>query len=442
MYKHRFKLWGLAKYKRPTKEISTLQTKKVAYRTRHSGSAVSIKSEDTKPDGSKPTERAYRAQLVKSNALPLHASGSAAIDPRFGITSPYFHEESMYHAIKDYYNASFSSLFTWTEISPSTGVVQVKPRLLQIREQLQDLHSRFRIALNKLSGPQPLNPADLAEGIKILRVCFARFPDILAAEDPILISHVLDLIRRVQESGHTFIETQLRRHIFWLAKTRGQPRSTSLLSHALMIELPLDRYHRSLLTEIAVHAFQQYLGPYHFETLQLKMWLLFNREESSFLRGYGLRQLYSQLESDVGKDVFDDRHMDILMNLSSHYFRAGEPESALSVVNYVFLNPARLEALKKVPEILYNFYWLAGKALGKQSKHIDAEGYFRKALSVAQQKLDKNATDDSSYLSVMTALELNLRDQDRLNDADEVLAMRQAYIRKSLASVGEQESTG
>ncbi|KAK9779753.1 hypothetical protein SCAR479_03360 [Seiridium cardinale] len=452
MYKNRFKRWGLKKYTKASSAGENVRVKKeeqedkpgpvthnaLISRAKGGGNGPLVKASE-KRKRPQPT-KALLSSTVRKPALAPAPSPTFSFAPRLytGISSPFVQEESTYHDLKRYYDASFSSFSTWTQTSPSTDVVQLKPGLTQIRDDLQDLHSRFRIAMNKITTQTP-SPSDRADGIRILRVCFARLPMVLAAEDPLLINHVLDIIRRLQDAGQDFLEAQFKRHIAWLAQTPGQPYSTSLLWRILMNGIPLDRYHRSLFTQLAVDAFQQHLGKWHFETLQVWMWLLFNREDNAFLRGYGLRELYAQLEAAVGKEVFDDRHLDILMNLASHHLRSEEPEEAVGVVNSVLLDPTRQSVLEAHLGIAYNFYWLIGKALGKQGNHTQAEGYLREALEVARRQMGHDDADDAAYLSAMTALELNLRDQGRMNDADDMLEKRQAYIRQSLEKVGETE---
>ncbi|KAI1842486.1 hypothetical protein JX266_011381 [Neoarthrinium moseri] len=433
MYKHRFKRWGVVKY------VNALNARKIARLERdddlHHSSRGALVIRPQATDIATPMASTARP---KSTHPP--AGNGAELLPQLytRVSSPFIRDESAFHSVKLYYDVSFGSSSTWTQVSPSSGVVEVKPNLPQIRDQLQDLHTRFRIALNKLTV-KPTNPAELVEGIKIMRVAFARLPLVLASEDPILINHILDLVRRLQDSGQTYLESQLRRHIAALAQAPGQPHSTTIISRILSSGFPLDRDHRVLLTQIVVEEFRQHLGPWHFETLQLEMWYLFNREQDWQSRAYVLRRLYAKVEAGVGKDVFDDRHLDILMNLSSALLRAEEPEQVLEVTGQVFSDSDRRSELDKHPDHAYNFYWLSAKALGKQDKHLEAESYVRMAMGIAKKRVQEDNDDDVTYLSAMEALVTNLRNQGRLSDADEVHNEMQTWIRNSLEKVGEKE---
>lgn len=424
MYKQRLKRWGVTKYS----SRNQFPPNRPGYRNQ---SGLELRAKFIE-DG--PTARA-RPDDVQD--LSLVSAGRAASAPKLYIrvSSPFAYEEGTYHAIKDYYHASFSSFFAKTLDPPPTDAPQTEAAVTQVRAERTDLFSRFNIALMKLNA-QPPDPESLAEGMKIMRVCFARLPALLAGEDPELITSLMDLFRRLQMRGNVFIEEQLRRHILWLAKTPGQPRSTTLLSRLLSHENPFGKDRRSVLTQIAIDAGSRELGPWHFKTLQFKMWHIINCESDMWVLGLMYQQLYHQLEAGTGRDVFDKRHLDMLVNVANHHLRNFDPNDTVKVVNSVLEDPARLAILKDYPDQAYDIYWLAGKAMGKLGKHVEAEPYFREAFRLTAE----NSEADVAYLSGVMALELNLRDQNRLDEADELSALRQAHIRQSLESVGEKES--
>lgn len=426
MYKQRLKLWGLSKYK-----------------MRYQGDIQDVNAERHLTYRGKVIDTATRSQVlfastkaVRTGALIQNSPGYRVTPLYIGIASPFTIEENTYHAMRDYYLETFRNIFVPKAHSLPTGIVAIENPL---SEDLQDMYYRFRIGLKKITA-QPADPAAQAEGLKILRVCFVRLPAVLRGKDPSLITVIIDLIRRVEESGNTILIDQVRGHICWLAKIPGQPNSVDLLARILQSGLPLNNYHRTLLNQIAVDTISKYAGPWHGQVLELASWVVVNRAMTVEEYGVLYEDLYKRFDEGVGSDVFDGRHLDLIQNMAQNKHQQKDSVGTMLVLNSVLQSPERLAALQQVPVMHFNYRALAGRTLDKGGRHIEAEVHLREAVRLVSLKVNNGDDDDADYIWGLTCLEENLRNQNRAADADGVLALRQKHIRDSLEKVGERES--
>ncbi|KAK4171514.1 hypothetical protein QBC36DRAFT_199160 [Triangularia setosa] len=252
------------------------------------------------------------------------------------------HEEMMYRAISDYYDAAFSArrwVFNDSTITAkATGQDLIAHQLAvertdQAFEAGEEVWLRFWAGLNMLERPSRGSNGgkeeDFGEGVRLMRVAFAELSYILSdCEPPLLflcLMHIMVLFRESSVSGFDFIETQLIKHLYGLTSTtNGTPQhATAPLWRVLWSGgrgIPRDRYHLRMCTAIALEMFTQYLGYFHPWTVELNEFGI----DIMYAAGAGnpdekttrLRTLLQQLET---LEVYDSRHVNIVCCLSNHY---------------------------------------------------------------------------------------------------------------------------
>jgi hypothetical protein len=527
MYKSRFKRWGLWKYNKIADVAEILRHKKegtmaqlpeeLAIRSkgldiqraekyvkrRMRTQAARLQQQQQHRHKDQDTEQLTLISNASSSPEPMsqalispsHLAKSPMLDglptpiirPAYlRSPSPFFEEEQIYRVIQDYYDGSFLQ-GAWPMYVPP-GVTTPS------RRQLSDFYSRFKIAMNLLieaqsassstsqnkalkapplspgGGSAPVAPRNPAEGIKMMRICFAQLPEVLAGEDPQLFNYMLDIVLKLREAGLGFIEAQLLRHLYGLAMAQTHsgsgPRraqSTGLIwkmlgrssnsngvisngapppaanvgpNGATTTTTAIDRDHASRCMQVMLSQFEKHLGPWHAQTIELMEFWILKRGDTLDAQVRGLRQLYAGLEAALGRETFDSRHIEMLSNLANLLRRNGRTAEAAAVLDVVLGDPARVLVLRRVPAMAFNVYWLMGKVISLEGRHAEAEGHFRAAIGIAGNIED---TGGAEYLSGLVALEQCLRDQERVEEADLLLLERQALVKQTLEEVGEKE---
>ena len=117
-----------------------------------------------------------------------------------------------------------------------------------------------------------------------------------------------------------------------------------------------------------------------------------------------------------------------------------QPEEAERLLlEEVFGNPARMEALSRFPGGAFNVHSLL-TTLNIGFKRYDvAEYYSRKSIEIAREAR-KTTNEDGDLFEGLDGLEVILRAQGRTAEADAVVMERKALVKESLEKVGEQDA--
>ncbi|KAK3935430.1 hypothetical protein QBC46DRAFT_323408 [Diplogelasinospora grovesii] len=441
MYKTRFKRWGLWKHNRAGNVIEIVRLKK------------------QRDAAQKPSQFLLHG---RRKPIPTYLRGPDELQ----------NEEGMYRAIRDYYDGALSAqrwVFNEDISSPSsTGLlVQAKRTSVALRRGT-DVWLRFRTALatleeaaiaeSSLTIPCRTTPDKKAQGIKLMRICFAELSQIILSgyESPMLLFwllHVMTLFRESTELQQSSdpqlgrsVELQLLKHLYELTATtpQGHHHPTARLWRMLWSGgkgIGRDRYHLRLCTNAAVEQFERHIGYLHPRTVELLTFSIFSSTPTGAANAQEkedrFRTLYNQLQTS---EVFDGRHLEVLCCLASHLRRHGKLEEGEALLEEILTDPERAQVLGRFPEDNFNVHSLLGNIKNRLGRPAEAEPLYRKAIGIAK-IARRTSNEDSDLFEGLFGLEKSLRDQGRLEEADEVVEEHRALVRESLEKVGEKEDT-
>ncbi|KXX79946.1 hypothetical protein MMYC01_202306 [Madurella mycetomatis] len=379
-------------------------------------------------------------------------------------------EELMYRAIRDYYDAAFSAR-RWAFHDDNPGRFTTEQDLQFHRLAVertkrayndgQEIWLRFRAALNLLERPFGGNNGgkedDFSQGVRLMRVAFAELSLALSdSEPPPLFLWLMQVMVIFSESSiRDFrpVELQLLKHLHGLTSTTaGSPRhATALLWRILWSGgrgIPRDRYHLAICTAIAVEKFTQYLGFSHPWTVDLCNFSIFtlraagtgNPEEKTTR----FRTLLQRLET-LG--TYDDRHINVLCCWVNHYWQHGRKggnqevlREGIAMLSSILSDPMKAQALEGHPGSGFNLYSLLTSMYHRVGQWELAEFYIRRAIGLAE--LEKAETgEDGDLFEGLIKLEMALRAQGKISEADAVQEERKRLVKESLERVGEKEGS-
>jgi hypothetical protein len=467
MYKTRFKRWGLWKYTRAADipQILKAKTERVAeqkptdvflngkrvdldkverYLRRRGSIRRQVESGNLyvqSPPSSnavvvrkRPPDRRGSTPGSPGSTMSLYSPVSP-VSPVYLAPPPTLRiPEDTYRAIRDYYDGCFSGR-RWVSVSPVDERVflSTEAGLKDGNKRLSEFHQRFKLAFRLLQTPAQTGP----EGMKMTRVCFAELPDVLAGEDPTMLYCILDLVRRLREAGMDFLAIQLLQYLDGLSTTRpdGQRHAMANIWRNLLLGLEeLGPEQTRYCAQIAASRFGAHLGEHHIKTLEAKMWSMFLSDSTVDEKEVHLRDLYSGLEA---LPTFDYRNLVVTVDLASFLRKQDRLVEAAAVVTRVLDDPSREAVLRSFPPMAYNYISVLGKIRATQGRLSEAEALYRDAIDIAKAARED---DDSDLLDGLVFLERCLRAQERHEEADAVLAEREAVVRQSLERVGEKEN--
>jgi len=470
MYKTRFKRWGLWKYTRAADipQILKAKTERVAeqkptevylngkrvdldkverYLRRRGSirkqveagtlfvqsppSSNGVVARKRPPDrrGSTPASPASTVSLVS----PISPTSPLYLSPPSTLRIP----EDTYRAIRDYYDGCFSGR-RWVSVSPVDERVflSTEAGLHDGNKQLTEFHQRFKLAFRLLQAPAKTGP----EGMKMTRVCFAELPDVLAGEDPTMLYCILDLVRRLRDAGMDFLAVQLLQYLDGLSAaprrgSGGQRHAMAGIWRNLLLGLEeLGPEQTRHCAQIAASRFGAHLGEHHIKTLEAKIWSVFLSDATVEEKEVFNRDLYRGMEA---LPTFDYRNLMVTCDYASFVRKRGRLDEAAGMVTRVLDDPAKDAVLRSFPPMAYNFISVLAKIRIAQGRLAEAEVLLRDAIVIAEgTKMD----DDSDLMDGLVYLENCLRAQGRDEEAEGVLARREAVVRESLERVGEKEN--
>lgn len=480
MYKTRFKRWGLWKYTRAADipQILKAKTDRVAeqkptevflhgkrvdldkverYLRRRGSIRRQIESgvlyvQSTSPASSHPMGMIVRRRPPDSRGVllspispvspALSFSAFSLVSTTSPVSSPTYLApptslrvlEETYRAITDYYDSCFAG-GRWLSVSPVNKLVYLSTATdpQDGNKRLSEFHQRFKLAFRLLQAPAQTGP----EGMKMTRVCFAELPDVLAGEDPTMLYCILDLVRRLREGGMDFLAVQLLRYLDGLAapKAGGRGHAMSGIWRHLLLGLEgLGPEQTMQCAQIAASRFAAHLGEHHIKTVEAKMWGMFLSDSNADQKEVFLRQLYTGLEE---LPTFDDRNLFITCDVASFLRKRGKLDEAAAIVTRVLDDPVKNEVLRGFPPTAYNFLSVLGKIRVTQGRLAEAEGLYRDAIEIAK---STRQDEDSDLLEGLSFLAQCVRAQGKHEEADAVVAERDAVVTEALERVGEKEN--
>ena len=452
MYKSRFKRWGLWKNTRAADVVEIIRQKAQRDANQQptdfflNGKQVDIEKVEAYI---KRRRKQLNAGLRNSRAgNPSNALVSRTPEPDIFVTLPSpsllsspgsikFGEDT-YKAFRDYFDASLSMGRWEFQSEQSSELADVEGQAAN--KVLLDFYQRFKAAVPLIHDPEKTGGA---EGMKMLRICFAELPDIVRGEDPMLLYCILALLKRLHEYENTrFLAIQLARQLEALSAAtaqgeNGQRHPMQCLWRTIVEGIESDEdYRPEEAAPIVIDMFKRHLGAYHSMTIEWCTVNTFLTNDSDEAKEDRLRSLCSAMDR-LG--TFDERHVGVRMNLVAHVRKFPEKlDEAAGLVSEILDDPARNEELRKLPNNAYNYVSLLAEIKQLQGDLVESEKLYWDCLGIAKDKLDINQSD---LLHCLRALEENLRLQGKNDKADAVLEERRVAIKESLERVGEEEGT-
>ncbi|KAH8893959.1 hypothetical protein GQ53DRAFT_860048, partial [Thozetella sp. PMI_491] len=390
-----------------------------------------------------------------NSSLPDHnpgANSASAVIYRSLTPFESRHEQRLYHALRNYYDAAFSTR-RWAFDGDNTIMEQDYPAHRLAAEQTsramsrgEEIYGRFRAAVGLLERPSRGNnggkEGDFAQGARLMRIAFAELSIILSSVEPPLLPlwmiYIMVLLRESSARDFRPIANHLIKYLHeltWLPLTNGdsgRPRHpTAQIWNALWSGgggFAPDRRHLLMCSTVAVEQFSQHIGYFHPWTVDLSglsIGLLHPNgvgdHEDKTIR---FRDLLQQLES---LDVYDDRHITTVCCLASHYRHHGSKQD-------------KARAVHACPEGAFNMYSLLGSTNYRLGRLGAAEDSIRRAIELAMAHWARTR-EDGDLFEGLNGLEVILRAQGKNTEANAVQEERKMLVRKTLEMMGETDDS-
>ncbi|KAJ3568307.1 hypothetical protein NPX13_g6467 [Xylaria arbuscula] len=398
---------------------------------------------------------------------PGTSSSSAAI---YRIDTPVElrDEEVLYQTLRDYYDASFSSR-RWVFDGGSAMTEQELPAYRQAVERTnqamsvgEEIYERFRAALGLLERPSHGNnggkEGDFAQGVRLIRISFAELSHTLSsAESPLLaiwMIYVMVMFRESSARDFRPIEQQLTQYLYELTSCPlangdgGRPlHPTARLWSTLWSGgrgFAINRYHLLMCSAIAIEQFSHHIGYFHPLTVELSglgIGLMHpNGVGDPDDKTKRFRDLSQQLET---LDIYDTRHITVVCCWASHYRHHGSPElleEGITLLDGVLGNPDKARAVHEDLEGAFNIYSLLCSMNYKLGRLIVAENSMRHAINIAIVHRARTG-EEGDLFEGLNGLEVVLRAQGKIKEADEVQEERKRLVHETLEIVGETDDS-
>ncbi|KAI0445995.1 hypothetical protein F4803DRAFT_559834 [Xylaria telfairii] len=402
----------------------------------------------------------------------LGASNSSAMIHQIGSPVEFRDEEMLYQTLRNYYDASFSAR-RWAFDEDNTVTEQDLPAYRLTVEQTnqamgasEEIYERFRAALGLLERPSQGNnggkEGDFAQGVRLIRISFAELSHILAsAESPLLpiwMLYVMVMFRESSARDFRPIERQLIKYLYELTSAplvngdsgRSRHPTTQLWSTLWSggRGFAIDRYHLLMCAAIAIEQFSKHIGYFHPWTIELSglaIGLLHpNGVDDPEDKTIRFRDLLQQLET---LDVYDTRHVTVVCCWASHYRHHGSKqgnhellEEGITLLDGVLRNPAKARAVHEDLEGAFNIYSLLCSMNYKLGRLGVAENSIRHAIKIATVHRARTG-EEGDLFEGLNGLEVVLREQGKIYEADEVQEERKRLVNETLEMVGETEDS-
>ncbi|CAI4215837.1 unnamed protein product [Parascedosporium putredinis] len=358
------------------------------------------------------------------------------------------HEEMVYRALRDYYDGAFAARRWAFEGDHDRQAIARTQKAMRAGEET---YSRFRAAVLMLERPSCGNnrgkTGDFAQGVRLMRISFAELPRFVcpssSCEPPLLplwMMYVTALFRESSARDFRPVERQLLRHLHELTVSPpgvgGPVHPTAVLWRTLWLGIqngPSNyassgrRHHLAMCANIAVERFSRQIGPLHPWTVELRglaIGLIHpNGEGNPDDKTRQFRSLLQDLENQ--HPTYDPRHIVVVSCWASHYRHHGVNQ-ALSIDKY--------------PDGAFNVYSLLANMSYRLHRWDVAEESIRHATALARRHREETG-EDGDLFEGLNGLEVILRAQGKVVDADTVQEERQRLVRDGLERVGEKEES-
>ena len=367
-------------------------------------------------------------------------------------------EEMLYQTLRNYYDASFSAR-RWTFEVERTN---------QAMSAGEEIYGGFRTALGLLERPsQGYNggkEGDFAQGVRLMRISFAELSRILSSAEPPLLTiwmiYIMILFRESLARDFRPIEKQLVKYLYDLTSSpprvsddsRGLPQHPSAQLWSILWSggrgFAINRHHLFMCSTIAIEQFSQHIGYFHPWTVELSSLGIHlmhpngvGDPEDKTIR---FRSLLQQLET---LDVYDVRHITVVCCWANHYRYHGTKqgscellEEGITLLNGVLHNQDKARAIHNVPEGAFNMYSLLCSMNYKLGRLGVAENSMRNAIELATVCRARTG-EVGDLFEGLNGLEVVLRAQGKIDEADKVQEERKRLVHETLEMVGEAEDS-
>ncbi|KAK0627363.1 hypothetical protein B0T14DRAFT_563172 [Immersiella caudata] len=392
-------------------------------------------------------------------------------------------EELLYRTIRDYYDGAFWSRRWASDFGGSTlsaeGTGELAIQRTKDAFRLGDEnYVRFRAAALLIERPSHGNnngkAGDFAQGVRLMRICFAELSRVLLAgpdtmESPTMViwlMYIMVLFRESSARDFRPVEVQLLGHMRGLTSSEGSTSEnrarhpTAGLWRALSLagstgggsRFASDRHFINKCAAIALDRFSHHIGYFHPWTVDLRGFAI------GLLRPNGtgpaeektarFMELLRELEAETG-GVYDMRHINAICCWASHYRHHGvRPENpdlsalgeGISMLEGVLDDPGKRPAVEKFPDGAFNMHSLLARMHQELRRYDVAERYMRRGVELAMRARDHTG-EDGDLFEGLNGLEVILRAQGKAAEADAVQEDRKRLVIETLESVGEKEDS-
>ena len=377
-------------------------------------------------------------------------------------------EETLYRAVRDYYNGAFSAR-RWAYRDDNPLGFQdrsAEERTHQALARGNEVYVRFRAAVMLLERPCRGNnggkPGDFAQGVRLIRISFAELSDIFLGSTmeppmlPLWLLYIMLLFRESLARDFSPVEMQLQKHLAGL--TSSSPiaarsrHPTSLLWRALVApnatrpSIPLSRHHLNTIAGLTASLFSSHIGPLHPWTVELSNFAI----GLLLPNGHGLTQeKAARFQSFSNRldtlPVYDLRHINTVCCFASHYRHHGAHDpsalhSGIALLEGVLGNPMKRQVVRQHPDHEFNMYSLLANMNDKLGRWAVAEGWMHRGVELAKRERQRTGQDGDLFEG-LNGLEVVLRAQGKVEEADAVMEERRALVREALEGVGEREDS-
>ncbi|KAK4449767.1 Clr5 domain-containing protein [Podospora aff. communis PSN243] len=377
-------------------------------------------------------------------------------------------EELLYRVIQDYYDGAFSS-GRWAsdfgvQSLPASPVNQLAIQRTKRAIRLGDEnYVRFRAASILIARPSRGNNSgkagDFAQGVRLMRICFAELSRLLLAgsksmESPITViwlMYIMVLFRESPAKDFRPVEAQLLRHLRGLTSSEGTSRNgvkhptadlwTALCSAGkgeLGTRFASDRYYINTCAAIAIERFSHHVGKLHPWTVDLSGLAIGlvrpNGSGPAEDKSARFRNLLLDLEAETGG-----------VHCRHHGCRAENPdmgmlEEGIALLEGVLDDPVKRPAVEEYPEGAFNMYSLLTRMNHELNRCDVAERYMRRGVELAMRTRERTG-EDADLFEGLNGLEVVLRAQGKVAEADAMQEERKRLVSETLESVGEKEDS-
>ncbi len=300
---------------------------------------------------------------------------------------------------------------------------------MQAYKQQSDFFERFLLAIPMVQDP--VNRG--AEGMKMLRICFAEADRLVRSEDPLLLFCILAIMYHLRKGGEKlyFLQVQLIRHLANLAAAMEASHHRHLAGP--LRQRDVAHHQQPPLAAVLQRRDQAVRAAPGAAARQDLEWSVISMTFSEDGRTSGTPNFGKMLAGLDALGTFDERHAGLRMNYAAFFFRYAKYEESADVILAVLRDPNKDKLLRQHPFIAYKLWWRIGQIRFLQDNFDESEFYLGEALKIAR-SMDESG-EKSNLLDCLVSMEKCLRKLGKTEEADSALRERRfSSGRRSRAS--------